>query len=64
MYLEIVTPEENLFSGEVDLVQLPGTDGSFELMKAHAPIISSLVAGKVKVKVEDKETFFDITKIK
>lgn len=60
MYLEIVTPEENLFSGEVDSVQLPGTSGSFAILKNHAPIISSLESGKIKVKADDKETFFDV----
>ena len=61
MYLEIVTPEANLYSGEVDLVQLPGSNGSFELMKNHAPIISTLETGKVKVVVEKEETNFDIS---
>jgi len=60
MYLEIVTPEKNLYSGEVDLVQLPGVSGSFELMRNHAAIISSLKEGKVKVKAEGRDTFFDI----
>ncbi len=60
MYLEIVTPEESLYAGEVDLVQLPGTSGSFEIMKNHAPIISNLTKGKIKVKANDKNTFFDI----
>ncbi len=60
MYLEIVTPEENLFSGEIDLVQLPGVEGSFELMKNHAPIISALKKGKIKVKADDKISTFDI----
>jgi F-type H+-transporting ATPase subunit epsilon len=49
MLLEIITPELKIFSGEVDAVQLPGLDGSFQLLKGHAPIISGLHKGVVKV---------------
>ena len=49
MYLEIITPETKIFSGEVEAVQLPGLDGSFQVLKGHAPIISALQVGKVKV---------------
>jgi len=50
MYLEIITPEKKLFAGEAELVKLPGTNGSFEVLMNHAPIISSLIEGKIKVK--------------
>ncbi|RXQ89025.1 ATP synthase F1 subunit epsilon [Ancylomarina salipaludis] len=50
MLLEIVTPEKKIFSGEVDLVQLPGINGSFEILKNHAPIISTLDRGVIKIK--------------
>jgi F-type H+-transporting ATPase subunit epsilon len=49
VYLEILTPEIKIFSGEVTLVSLPGTKGSFEILNHHAPLISSLGAGSVKV---------------
>lgn len=49
MYLEILTPESRIFSGEITLVSLPGTKGSFEIMKNHAPLISTLQKGSVKV---------------
>lgn len=49
MYLEIITPENKIFSGDVEAVQLPGLDGSFQVLKGHAPIISALQSGKVKV---------------
>lgn len=63
MILEIVTPDELKFSGEVKLVQVPGTNGSFEVLKNHAPIISTLEQGKVKVIDDnDKEHFFEIDK--
>jgi len=63
MILEIVTPDEKIYSGEIKLIQVPGTDGSFEVMKNHAPIISTLGKGKVKVIEEDDSVkFFDIQK--
>ena len=49
MILEIVTPEKKLFDGDIKLVKLPGTNGSFEILKNHAPIISILDAGEIKV---------------
>lgn len=61
MTVEIVTPDAQLYEGEATLVQLPGISGSFEVMNNHAPVISSLKAGKVKVITKDnKENFFDI----
>jgi F-type H+-transporting ATPase subunit epsilon len=49
MHLEIITPETKIFAGEADAVQLPGLDGSFQVLNNHAPIISGLAAGTVKV---------------
>ena len=49
MHLEILTPELRIFSGEITLVSLPGTRGSFEILNNHAPLISTLGAGNVKV---------------
>lgn len=49
MLLEIITPESKIFRGEVEAVQLPGLDGSFQVLKGHAPIISGLSKGTVKV---------------
>jgi F-type H+-transporting ATPase subunit epsilon len=61
MRLEIITPSSTLFSGDVTLVQLPGIDGLFEILKSHAPLVSALKEGRVKV-VDDQnqEQFFDI----
>mgnify|MGYP001361422393 FL=1 len=50
MYLEIVSPEATLFSGEVTSVTVPGMDGEFQMLENHAAIVSLLQAGKVKVK--------------
>jgi F-type H+-transporting ATPase subunit epsilon len=62
MTIQILTPDKTIFSGEGKLVQLPGLDGSFEIMKNHAPIIAALKAGKVKIKdAADSVTFYDIS---
>lgn len=49
MQLEIITPEAKVFTGEVDAVQLPGLDGSFQVLNNHAPIISALSKGTMKI---------------
>ncbi|KAB1156897.1 F0F1 ATP synthase subunit epsilon [Flavobacterium luteum] len=49
MLLEIVSPEAKLFSGEVTSVSLPGVDGSFQILNHHAPIVSTLKEGVVKM---------------
>jgi F-type H+-transporting ATPase subunit epsilon len=61
MKLEIVTPEKTIFTGEVSLAQLPGIDGSFEILDRHAPLISVLKQGKIKIEDMQKQVqFFDI----
>jgi F-type H+-transporting ATPase subunit epsilon len=62
MKVEIITPDTTLFSGDqVQLVQLPGIDGSFEILKDHAPLISILKAGTIKLKFKlEADQFFDI----
>lgn len=62
MNLEILTPEKKLYSGEVYGVQMPGISGSFEVLEKHAPLVSALKAGRVKV-LKDKHNhvaFFEI----
>ena len=62
MYLEIVTPEATLFSGDVESIAVPGVNGEFEMLNNHAPIVSLLKEGHVKIygdvqldeEVEDK----------
>ncbi|TDQ22051.1 FoF1 ATP synthase subunit delta/epsilon [Tenacibaculum caenipelagi] len=51
MYLEIVTPEAILFSSEVDSVVVPGVNGEFQILNNHAPVVSILNEGRVKVHV-------------
>ncbi len=54
MTLEILTPEKKLFSGDVFGVQMPGISGSFEVLDKHAPLVSALKAGRIKV-LRDKQ---------
>jgi F-type H+-transporting ATPase subunit epsilon len=49
MLLEIIAPDQKLYSGEVDLIQVPGSKGSFEILRNHAPIISTLEPGSIKI---------------
>jgi F-type H+-transporting ATPase subunit epsilon len=61
--VEIITPDLTIFTGDnVTLIQLPGIDGSFEVLNNHAPLISVLQKGKVKVinTGEKEPLFFDI----
>ena len=53
MYLEIITPDKTVFEGEVKLVQLPGSKGGFEILKNHAPIISTLERGIIRIEDEN-----------
>lgn len=55
MQLDILTPEQSIYSGTVYGVQLPGINGSFEILDNHAPIIASLGKGKMKI-LKDKNT--------
>ncbi|MBS1536075.1 MAG: F0F1 ATP synthase subunit epsilon [Flavobacteriaceae bacterium] len=67
MILEIVSPESKLFQGEVTSVSLPGTLGSFQLLNNHAPIVSTLKDGEIKIGASsfsfDKEVADKFTKI-
>jgi F-type H+-transporting ATPase subunit epsilon len=63
MNLEILTPERKLFSDDVYGVQLPGTTGLFEVLEKHAPLVSALKAGRLKVlkdKSQHNAVYFDI----
>jgi F-type H+-transporting ATPase subunit epsilon len=55
MNLEILTPDKKIFSGDVYGVQLPGIGGIFEVLDKHAPIVSALKAGKLKI-LKDKNS--------
>ena len=61
MIVEIITPEIALFTGEASFVYLPGSDGSLGVLNNHAPLISSLKKGTVRVTDNaGKEHKFDV----
>lgn len=55
MQLEILSPEHKVYSGNVYGIQLPGIQGSFEILENHAPMIATLGKGKMKI-IKDKNT--------
>ena len=61
MHLEIVSPEATLFTGEVVSVTVPGINGEFQMLRDHAPIVSLLQEGEVKIEghVQVEEGFED-----
>ena len=58
MILEIVSPEASLFKGEITSIALPGVDGDFQILNNHAPIVSTLQKGKIRIQA----TRFDLNK--
>ena len=61
MKVKITKPDSTLYDGEAKLVQLPGTGGLFEILNNHAPIISSLAKGTLRlVLLDDSEQTFNI----
>ncbi len=59
MNIVILSPEQEIFSGPVKAVRVPGSNGSFEMLENHAPIVSSLAAGEVYLTLPEgeKKTF-------
>ena len=59
MLVDIITPDQELFSGDILSIELPGSDGSFEILNNHAPIIATLSGGKITIAIENgkKESF-------
>jgi F-type H+-transporting ATPase subunit epsilon len=55
MFLEIITPDDKLFEGEVDSATFPGSDGTFQVLNDHAPLVSSLGLGELKYQYKEKE---------
>jgi F-type H+-transporting ATPase subunit epsilon len=58
MYLEIVTPDQKVFEGEVISATFPGIDGSFQVLNNHAPLLSTLKKGTIVYK--DKKEEFEV----
>ena len=63
MHLEIVTPDKNIYSGEIKLINAPGTEGSFEILNDHTAFISTLGTGTVKIiEINGAEKLFEVDK--
>lgn len=60
MKVEILSPEASLFTGEAEYVFLPGADGSLGILDNHAPLITTLKKGSVRLKTSDGEKKFDV----
>jgi F-type H+-transporting ATPase subunit epsilon len=60
MLLEIISPEKKLFSGQTGSVTVPGSNGMFQVLNNHAPIIATLKKGIVKVETPEGEKLFEI----
>ncbi len=64
MYLEVVTPDTTHFQGEVDQATFPGSDGSFQVLNNHAPLIATLGKGELRFKVtSEAPTVKDVEEI-
>ncbi len=61
MYVEIITPDKKVFEGDAVSTTFPGTDGSFQVLKDHAPLISSLGKGPVTVKTDSGSEAYNIS---
>ena len=61
MHLEIITPEKKIFEGEVRITTLPGSDGSFQILNNHAPLVSILKQGVVEYKTKEATNQVTIT---
>lgn len=62
MHLQVLTPDKKIFDGESNGVQLPGINGSFEILSNHASIISALTYGKIRIKKTDGSDEFILIK--
>jgi F-type H+-transporting ATPase subunit epsilon len=60
LQLEIVTPEKLAYQGEVDSVQLPGSEGELGVLPHHAPLVSTLGAGELRLRKGTEDEFFAI----
>jgi len=58
LMLEIVTPEKLAFSGKVEDVTIPGTEGEFGVLRGHAALLSSVDIGELNFTKDNKKTFY------
>ncbi|MGQ9643059.1 MAG: F0F1 ATP synthase subunit epsilon [Ignavibacterium sp.] len=58
LFLEIISPSRQVFSGEIKSITVPGTQGRFQVLRNHAPIISTFEIGMIRVDLKDKPKYF------
>lgn len=61
MYLEIITPDKKVFAGECSSVHVPGIDGQLQFLSNHAPLITTLGKGKLKIKAAEGDSQYEIS---
>ena len=61
MKLQILTPDKAVFDGEVEAILVPGSSGPFEILKDHAPILSTLAKGDLRIRANNKETYYTVS---
>lgn len=60
MQVELITPDGPVYKGEATAVQVPGSQGSFQVLANHAPLVSTLDKGKVKIDAADGSRTYQI----
>ena len=60
LHFSLVSPERELFSGLVDQVDAPGSEGDFGVLAGHAPFMTALKEGQIRVHNEGRVTVFDV----
>ena len=60
LFFSLVSPERELFSGEVDQVDAPGSEGDFGVLAGHAPFMTALKEGAVRVHNDGTVTVYDV----
>ncbi len=60
LHFALVSPQRQLFSGEVDQVDAPGSEGDFGVLAGHAPFMTTLKEGRVKVFNDEDEKVFEV----
>lgn len=58
LFLEIISPSRQVFSGNIKAITVPGTKGRFQVLKNHAPIISTFDLGMIRVDIDNKSKYF------
>ncbi len=61
IYLEIISPSKTVFQGQVSSITVPGSVGNFQILKNHAPLVSTLEIGELNIKIDEQFQYFAIS---